>query len=177
MRIPSWESSPGALADLLSNGRVRGPVDWYSSTTDELGGVVVSPVVWYGTGNQPVSWIGSTPEFAHTQLVMQDLYTITLANTTVLRYTSGEVPVTVDGKTFGVGPLLQRSRISTKIGVEVDHLSLTLSADSSVTVGGVPMMKWISKGGLLNARVRLERPRFTVPPQTHRRLLERRLVI
>lgn len=92
-----------------------------------------------------------------TQLVMADLYTITLAGGQVLRYTSNDVALTVAGNVFQVGPVLTRGRISLSLGINVDTLDVRVSADPSVQINGVPMMQFLAARGLDNARLMLER--------------------
>lgn len=92
-----------------------------------------------------------------TQVHMADLYTITLSGGTVLRYTSADVPVTVNGNTFAVGPVIKRGNTKLTVGISVDTLSASLAADASVTVNGVPMLPFIAGGGFDAARLALER--------------------
>ncbi len=94
---------------------------------------------------------------SNVQLVMADLYTITLTGGAVLRYTNAQRPVTVNGVTYTTGPLFDRSRTRLKVGIEVDVLNVTLSADSSVQVNGVPLVQFIARRGLDDARLLLER--------------------
>lgn len=92
-----------------------------------------------------------------TQCYMADLYTITLSGGAQLRYTSADAPVTVNGTTFGLGPGLQRGKTKVSLGIAVDTLSLTVAADSGVTVNGVAMLPFLAGGGLDAASLRLER--------------------
>lgn len=91
------------------------------------------------------------------QLVLVDLYTITTAGGLTLRYTNAQTPVTVNGVTYGIGPIIRRSRTRLTTGIEVDTLDLTLQADSSVTVNGVPLLHFIARNGLDGARLVLDR--------------------
>lgn len=114
MKVPSWESSAGALASLLN-----------------------------GTDNR--------------QLLMVDLYTITTRGGLALRYTDAQLAVTVNGNTFVTGPLIKRGRTRTVVGIEVDTLDLTIAASSAVTVNSVPLLQFIARRGLDDARLVLER--------------------
>lgn len=90
---------------------------------------------------------------------MADLYTITLPGGAVLRYTSADGNLVVDGNLF-LGdhvPLFERGRTRTVRGLEVDSLDLTIIADIAHTVNGVPWLTAIAAGALDNARVELER--------------------
>jgi uncharacterized phage protein (TIGR02218 family) len=118
MRLPTWESSAGAL----------------------------------------LAFLNST-----TQCFMADLFTITLSGGTVLRYTASDVPVTINGNTFAVGPVIKRGRTKLTVGISVDTLDVSISADSTVTVNGVPILQFIAGGGFDAASVLLERA-FTSAP-------------
>lgn len=109
---------------------------------------------WESSGGALAALLNSIDS---TELVMADLYTITLAGGAVLRYTSNDVPLTVNGNTFQLGPILKRGPISLSLGISVDTLSMQLSADESVQVSGVPMITFLTAGGFSNARLMLER--------------------
>lgn len=99
-----------------------------------------------------VTWLN-----ANTQARPVDLWTITLASAQVLRYSGGDVPITVAGTTWVLGPGLQRSRVRQSVGVAVDSLSVTLLADSAVLVNGTPILQALRKGAFAGATLRLER--------------------
>lgn len=86
-----------------------------------------------------------------------DLWTITLQGGTVLRYSGGDAPITVNGVTWALGPGLQRSRVKQTIGVAVDTLTATLVADETVTVSGTPILQALAKGAFAGATIALER--------------------
>jgi uncharacterized phage protein (TIGR02218 family) len=75
-----------------------------------------------------------------TQVYMADLFTITLSGGTVLRYTSADTAVTVNA-----------------VGIAVDNLDLSINADASITVSGVPIIAFIAAGGFDNAIIGLSR--------------------
>lgn len=89
---------------------------------------------------------------------MADLYTFTLVDGTVLRHTSADIDITVDGRTFlHTGPIIRRGRIRVAIGVSVDQLDLSISADATTLLSGLPWLQAISNGALDGAVVDLER--------------------
>ena len=95
-----------------------------------------------------------------TQLAYADLLTITLTGGQVLRYSGADVPLTISGVTWGMGPAFRRSKISSRIGVQVDTLDIEMYADSitpAVLINGVPLIAFVANGGLDNARILLER--------------------
>ena len=114
MRTPTWETAPGALAQLLN-----------------------------GSGA--------------TQLRMADLYTFTLSGGAVHRYSGTDEAVTLGGRTFALGPLLTRGGTRIGPGIAVDELDLTVTADPDVTLNGMPLVRFITGGGLDGARLVLER--------------------
>ena len=103
------------------------------------------------------------------QCYMADLFTITLSGGAVLRYTSADVAVTVNGSTFAVGPLIRRGKTKLSIGISVDTLDLSINAGPAVTVNGVPMLQFIAAGGLDGATVLLERVFAPAPPSAEAR--------
>lgn len=106
--------------------------------------------------------ISVTPELAAlfdsgAPLQMCDLYTIGLAGGGVLRYTDNDLPITYQSQTWGIGPKLSRSEVRTTVGIDVDDLPVTLAAEDSVLINGVPLMAFVSRGGLDNGRILVER--------------------
>jgi uncharacterized phage protein (TIGR02218 family) len=109
-----------------------------------------------------VSWessVGALAAFLNstTQVYMADLFTFTLSGDVVIRYTSADVPVTVNGNTYALGPVITRGNTKLAVGISVDSLDLTLEADTSVTVNAVPLLQFIANGGLDGARLSLAR--------------------
>lgn len=109
---------------------------------------------WESSAGALVALLNGT---SNSQMVMADLYTITTPGGLVLRYSGRPWPVTVNGVTWSTGPLLSRSRTRLKVGVEVDTLDVTLNADPTVQVNGVPIVQFIARRGLDDARLLLER--------------------
>jgi len=86
-----------------------------------------------------------------------DLYTITLASGTVLRYTNADVPITTgDARTFACGPLLSRTKLTMSRGVQVDTMDVTLHPRPADLIGSVPMLEAARGGALRGCRVLLE---------------------
>ena len=92
-----------------------------------------------------------------------DLYTITLIDASVLRYTSADINLTVGGNTYltaqpsGGAPILKRGRVRWARGIQVDTLEIKLIGSTQHTVFGVPWMQFIRNGGLDGARWALDR--------------------
>ncbi len=88
-----------------------------------------------------------------------DLYTLTLPTGAVVRWTSADHAMTVGGHTFNLGPGIERSQCSWSLDVSVDTLTMSLYTDAArpCTIGGLPLLAYIYRGGLQRAQVRLER--------------------
>lgn len=92
------------------------------------------------------------------EFLMADLYTITLASGTVLRYTSGDGNLVVGGQTFSsVGPFLTRQGTKTVVGIQVDTLQVVFATGTSPTINGITFAQFAATGGFDGARLKLER--------------------
>lgn len=87
---------------------------------------------------------------------LADLYTITLSTGSVLRYTSADIKIVYGGNTFLPVPI-ERSRIRTVIGVEVDTLDIRVYPTPAMLVNGNPFLQSIYSGAFDGALVMLER--------------------
>lgn len=104
-------------------------------------------------GNNLVTWLQTA-----TEIRMADLYTITLKNGTVLRYTTWDSNVSVQGNLFLTGPPhIKRSSIEEKLGLDVSSLDLEILAGLSDTVNGVPVLQHIASGAFDGATLRIDR--------------------
>jgi uncharacterized phage protein (TIGR02218 family) len=86
-----------------------------------------------------------------------DLYTITLTNGTVYRWTSERFPISGNGNTWTVGPALYRGKVRWTLGTSVDDLDVTITDNVGTTIGGVGIMASIRAGGLLGATLQVDR--------------------
>jgi uncharacterized phage protein (TIGR02218 family) len=59
--------------------------------------------------------------------------------------------------------LIRRGNTKLSIGISVDTLSADISADSTVTVNGAPLLQFIARGGLDGANLLLERAFSSAP--------------
>lgn len=99
------------------------------------------------------------------QFWMADLYTFTLVDGTVLRYTSADIDITTGGNTFSHnGPIISRSRTKVALGTAVDQLDLSITATSETLLSGLPWLQAITNGALDGAQVKLERA-FAATPE------------
>lgn len=90
-----------------------------------------------------------------------DVYTVTLLGGQVLRWSGTDVPLTLNGHTYALGPGITRNRLRWVVGVEVSTLDLTLTdiqtAGAGTSINGVPLLAFIRARGLYGARVQLDR--------------------
>ena len=84
---------------------------------------------------------------------MADLYTITLNGGGVVRWSGADVPITFQGVswgsplTWGMGPAIDRGKISHKTGLEATTLDLDIMATPADLINGVPLLPFIAGGG------------------------------
>ncbi len=108
--------------------------------------------VWEPSAGALLAWL-----LANQQATPVDLWTITLQGGTVLRYSGADVPITVNGSTWLLGASLQRTRISQRIGVSVDTMTASISADSTALVNVTPILQALAKRVFDGAELILER--------------------
>jgi uncharacterized phage protein (TIGR02218 family) len=92
------------------------------------------------------------------QYFRADLYTIELLSGTTVRYTTGDLPITVAGSTYATGLVIRRGSLRQSVGLEVSTLDLDIGpqtdwAGAPVTVSGVPFLAAIRSGLFDGARV------------------------
>lgn len=89
---------------------------------------------------------------------MADLVTISMVDSTVLRWTGADTDLVSDGNTFSSqGPLIKRTGTRVVRGLEVDTLTLTLLAGESTQILGIPLPLAAHNGAFDGATVTLER--------------------
>lgn len=88
---------------------------------------------------------------------MADLYTITLTNGVILRYTTCDVKLLVGGNTY-LPFLIERTGTKQARGISVDEVNLTITVDQNdVIPGGLTFMQGVVNGAFENAILQLER--------------------
>jgi uncharacterized phage protein (TIGR02218 family) len=93
------------------------------------------------------------------EIIMAEVYTITLVDGTVLRFTTFDQNLIVDGQTFLSGPPnFVRSEVEETLGIsKVGTLSLEIYANLTDMVEGVPILQKIARGDFDKAQVTVER--------------------
>lgn len=95
-------------------------------------------------------------------LVEADLYTITLQNGTVMRYTSAQQAVTYGGHTYAAAyldsaPGFTRGSTKCAVGLESDDLEVDILFDTTTLLSGQNPAAFVAAGGLDNAVLRLDK--------------------
>ena len=91
------------------------------------------------------------------EFFMADLYTLTLKNGTVTRYTSFDAPLTWNSNTWlPGGPVIERGNTRTVIGLEVDTLSLKISPKDTDLIGTQSWFAAAAAGVLDGAQIKLD---------------------
>jgi hypothetical protein len=70
----------------------------------------------------------------------------------VHRYSASDEPITLGDRRLPLGPILSRGTIRVGSGIAVDELQVTVSAGGAVQVNGMPLLRFITGGGLDGAR-------------------------
>lgn len=95
---------------------------------------------------------------------MADLYTFTLVDGSIVRYTSADIDITESGRLFSsTGPLFSRGTTRVVKGVQVDTLDITVNATAANLLGGVAWLPAVANGALDGAQVQLERVFASAP--------------
>jgi hypothetical protein len=106
-------------------------------------------------GNNLITFLQNNTAFR-----MADLFTITLKNTTVLRYTTWDSNLVVGGNTFLTGPPnFTRTAIEETIGMDVATIELDITAGIADLLPGstVPFLQAIAMGFFDGAAFRIDR--------------------
>ncbi|GLR26505.1 DUF2163 domain-containing protein [Limnobacter litoralis] len=93
---------------------------------------------------------------ASNEFLFADLYTITLINGSVLRYTNADGALVYGGNTFA-NQRIERTSIKSSIGVNVDTMTVTIRAGLGDLINSVSFPQFATQGGFDGALVQLDR--------------------
>jgi uncharacterized phage protein (TIGR02218 family) len=85
-----------------------------------------------------------------------DLYTLTLTDGTVYRWSGSDIAIAGNGSTWQLGPGITRNRLKWSVGVAVDTMVVTLTDIRGTTLNGQGLMAFIAAGGLIGARLQVD---------------------
>lgn len=95
------------------------------------------------------------------EFYMAELYTFTLVDGTVIRYSAANTDITVGANTWSrTGLKFQRGNVKTVLGLETDTMDLTVSADpddATAQIKGVPFAQALLAGALDGATIENDR--------------------
>lgn len=91
------------------------------------------------------------------QIYMVELVTLTLRDGTAIRWAMSDVDIVYGSYTWQRGPVIERDGVAAAIGLEVGSMTMSLHADDSVTVAGVPLLQAAWRGVLDGAEVKIEK--------------------
>jgi uncharacterized phage protein (TIGR02218 family) len=92
------------------------------------------------------------------QVYFADLLTIITNSGEVLRWSCIDIPVTINAQTWVVGPVVTRTGIDVKVGVEVSTMVVKISPGASTyLIDGLPVIAFIVGGGFDGASIELRR--------------------
>jgi uncharacterized phage protein (TIGR02218 family) len=94
-----------------------------------------------------------------------ELYTFTLLGGITLRWCAGDVPVTLGGNSYNLGPPIDRTQIQNKRGAAASTMGVTIYPRTTDLVNGQDLAAFILGGGLDNGYVQLLRA-FAKAPST-----------
>ncbi len=95
-------------------------------------------------------------------VLMADCFTLTLRTGTILTYTNADVPVVLNGATFGADSILiDGLQYKCAVGLDVDKQKVTISARPTDTIGGIPFLQAIRNGLLDGCAVQRDRAFLT----------------
>jgi uncharacterized phage protein (TIGR02218 family) len=113
---------------------------------------------------KPASGTLNTFLISNTEFDLSDLYTITLLDGTVIRWTDRDQDLVVGGNTFlSTGPTISRSGVRQTAGIELSTLSLTLGVgdrSDAPLLNGAPLPLAAVRGVFDGATVKLDRIYF-----------------
>lgn len=93
-------------------------------------------------------------------LRIADVWTFTLASGAQIRWSGADVPITVGGRYFALGPGVTRGLLKWRVGISSDTLSCTLNDIGGTVINGQPLPAFVRAGGFDGATVLLERVFF-----------------
>lgn len=86
-----------------------------------------------------------------------DLYTFTLKNGSIMRFTTADITQVVGGQTFVSGPLIERSNTKQTVGTSVDNVQVTLVDDGTTLVSGKPIVQQFRAGYFRGATLKIQK--------------------
>lgn len=111
---------------------------------------------------KPVLWESSAGALdalftSRVPLQMADLYTVTLADAQVFRWSGSDVQIPANSQTWVLGPGLKRGTLRWSVGLEVDRVAIDITDNLATVISGLALIPFIAGGGMAEARVQIDR--------------------
>ena len=108
-----------------------------------------------------ITFLNSLRPTGDANVCIADLFTVWLANGTILYYTNGDLPVAWNSATFLANSILVSGlQYKGSVGLNVDKQQLTVEARSTDTINGTPFLVAFVQGLLDGAIIQRERAFF-----------------
>ena len=105
-----------------------------------------------------VTYLNGLRPISDAPLQTGDLFTIWLANGTILTTTDLDLPVAWNGNVYSASSVLVSGlRYKGSLGVNVDQQKITISARRTDTLGGIPFMQALQQGAFDGAIIQREK--------------------
>ena len=115
-----------------------------------------------------IAYLNALRSQSDARALVADCYTISLRTGLILTYTNADVPISLNGYVYSANSVLVDGlKFKCDVGLNVDQQQITLSARSTDTVGGIPILQAIRNGLLDGAEIQRERaflPSWTGAP-------------
>ena len=107
---------------------------------------------------QVINYLNAARAAPDAQTIMVDAYTFTLRTGLILTYTDADTPIVLNGYTYLASSILISGlKFKCTAGLEVDQQQITISAKSTDTVGGVPLLQALAQGVFDGCEIQRER--------------------
>jgi hypothetical protein len=104
---------------------------------------------------------------ASKRFIYADFYTFEIVTGDKFYYTTYDIDLVYGGYTFKSNDMLiSRDSLTWEVGVVVSTMKLTLTADDTCLINGVPILRVLHNGGFDGGRVNLERVFMATPGDT-----------
>ena len=109
-----------------------------------------------------VSYLNGLRPTSDAPLQVGDLFTVWLANGSILTYTNLDLPVAWNGFAYSANSVLVSGlKYKCALGLNVDSQQITISARTTDTLGGIPFLQALQQGAFDGAIIQREKAFFS----------------
>lgn len=91
------------------------------------------------------------------KILRADLYTFTLKNGSVLRFTDADIMLPIGGNNFLSGPGITRTKTKQSVGITVDTVQVSITDSGNTLVNGKPILHQIRNGVFRGATCKIQK--------------------